>query len=1705
MNVKDVRMLLLCILFTSASLETPVTNETLLEEKIVTELLKEDINSRRSLFLNDSEMFSTWIYSEWSSCVGLCGSGNQTRNASCLIGETVVEEELCNTSSRFALTQSCNVSNNCLTSWHSSEWSECFNTSGYIQIRSVTCRWLDDVGLAGHMVEEPSQCFVENKPSAFQLCSSSLQMTWITGPWSECNSTCGIGMKSRAVWCTDIKDLIFQPDHFCNASSKPAIHQKCFVGSCFGADWVVSDWSRCSDLCTDGQFETRLVLCVDRDGKQLSNEVCDSSRKPTFQRICNQHITCENIIKLNWFLSQWTSCSVTCGKGRHFRSVVCVMQEQEDLHLLPESNCSHIVKPAEEEECVLSKCNVTWITSSFGKCSSTCGKGKKYRHVWCLFEEHLLDKNLCNMTDNIPIDFENCNVQPCPDGSSCNETQYACCLDGVSPADGPNHMGCPLRDDSILSESCSESEFGCCPDQLTPAQGPFAYDCDLPTCQRSEFGCCPDGHTVALNIDGHGCSCESSLLGCCPDGITIATSQICNISNDRFLVTSNDILNLTSLPFSIEYSNDSSLFANVTINNMTITVYSNIKTNVSDDKTTSFDSKTTQFDDKTMISNGITSVLEDLKNESLPLLVTSDSLFHIVENRVVTEDDGFGSGSGEILEKLLSLSSSSSSSTTSGINSRTSTASSLHTILTLTCSNTKFGCCPDGRNPATGLNSSGCLGKEKPGNCLLLVDPGNCLEKHKAWFYNSRLDQCSPFIYTGCHGNANRFMAEYQCDRACKTQMPIPSSLALCSFPSDHGQCNVPVIKWYYNHELGQCLPFTFGGCEGNDNKFDSKKDCEGVCSVRDICHLPVDIGNCSHSFTRYYFSPSAGECLPFPYSGCHGNANRFRTHHDCVIVCKHTESLLEDVCFMAPDSGPCNASIDAFYFNVSTGVCQRFNWGGCGGNRNRFFAIEQCTKYCVGNKIPSKSTSDNHTTTTTDICHVKSDPGPCKAYQPMWYFEQMEKTCRRFLYGGCAGNDNRFETIEDCIKNCKNDSSGSERVTSGMTILITQQTSPVPRFDILNSCSLLKDVGPCIAYQLRWYFDQVEAKCQQFHFGGCQGNTNNFNAYEDCEAACRDYIIYDNTVEKHTDDICSLAKDIGPCFGDYLRYYWDRQIQQCRPFNYGGCQGNGNNFINQDECYLTCRNETSSSSSVLPLKRIYKPSDCYEPLAYDSSCPRSIRWYFDLTSGDCLAFYYEGCGGNGNKFFSHDDCITFCTKVTELCGLFHCDLECENGYKRGPDGCLECLCSDLCQDHVCPDDMKCQLDNSSCTFNGPCQPKPVCTPSVKPGDCPIFSSDWVEINGCKDKCRHDVDCDGFDKCCSTGCGKICIPKLSNEAPTIFDHPHLSHLITTRVDENVSIPCRARGAPLPQIMWYENGNPVIVDHDLIVGDQKLILSSDGSLLIRNLQKEDSKNYTCRAFNSHGAATKTYTVYVQTSARIVDIMVVPEDRRGDVGEKISLQCITEGDPTPFVEWFKDSQRLNSTEAEDSENEDKREYVAVNQEFLTIDNIHLESQGNYECRASNNIGESQNKSVSIDVFGNFYVDITTDKNNFTASTNISLWCNITGDDRDLEISWTKDGEDLISYQRLRFHQKSHELVVQNLNVDRDSGEYVCFARRGTKSVRSASFVIRVEVSIPEDCTDRPWLANCPLLIQANLCRHQYYGIFCCRSCHLAGKLP
>ena len=107
-----------------------------------------------------------------------------------------------------------------------------------------------------------------------------------------------------------------------------------------------------------------------------------------------------------------------------------------------------------------------------------------------------------------------------------------------------------------------------------------------------------------------------------------------------------------------------------------------------------------------------------------------------------------------------------------------------------------------------------------------------------------------------------------------------------------------------------------------------------------------------------------------------------------------------------------------------------------------------------------------------------------------------------------------------------------------------------------------------------RWHFDAATSSCRQFTYGGCGGNKNNFVTARACRTACHKPTETLGAPGKSAGEgvVCLAAPAAGPCRGREVRYYWDAARAVCDRFSYGGCAGNTNNFLTEQECREACQ-----------------------------------------------------------------------------------------------------------------------------------------------------------------------------------------------------------------------------------------------------------------------------------------------------------------------------------------------------------------------------------------------------------------------------------------------------------------------------------------------------------------------------------------------------
>ncbi|NXG79994.1 SPIT2 inhibitor, partial [Baryphthengus martii] len=92
------------------------------------------------------------------------------------------------------------------------------------------------------------------------------------------------------------------------------------------------------------------------------------------------------------------------------------------------------------------------------------------------------------------------------------------------------------------------------------------------------------------------------------------------------------------------------------------------------------------------------------------------------------------------------------------------------------------------------------------------------------------------------------------------------------------------------------------------------------------------------------------------------------------------------------------------------------------------------------------------------------------------------------------------------------------------------------------------------------WWFNGTGGSCQAFVFGGCKGNANNFATERECRESCA-----------RRAEECAVPAVTGPCRASFPRWFYEPVNRTCRLFIYGGCRGNKNNYLSQEECLNRC------------------------------------------------------------------------------------------------------------------------------------------------------------------------------------------------------------------------------------------------------------------------------------------------------------------------------------------------------------------------------------------------------------------------------------------------------------------------------------------------------------------------------------------------------
>lgn len=146
---------------------------------------------------------------------------------------------------------------------------------------------------------------------------------------------------------------------------------------------------------------------------------------------------------------------------------------------------------------------------------------------------------------------------------------------------------------------------------------------------------------------------------------------------------------------------------------------------------------------------------------------------------------------------------------------------------------------------------------------------------------------------------------------------------------------------------------------------------------------------------------------------------------------------------------------------------------------------------------------------------------------------------------------------------------------------------------------------------------------------------------------------------------------------------------------------------------------------------------ECYCVDGFGTEIPRT-RGHLNVSEAEC------------NRIKDNLDCLDLT-----------CRMGCDYGFELDVDTqCPSCTCRDPCDGVQCDDNQECRTVEVSCEGEY-CPPVPVCF-TKKPGQCPYLVPPAGEDSedACAYECRSDNHCSSSKKCCSNGCGTVCIGTL---------------------------------------------------------------------------------------------------------------------------------------------------------------------------------------------------------------------------------------------------------------------------------------------------------------------------------------------------------
>ncbi|XP_009959774.1 PREDICTED: papilin [Leptosomus discolor] len=572
---------------------------------------------------------------------------------------------------------------------------------------------------------------------------------------------------------------------------------------------------------------------------------------------------------------------------------------------------------------------------------------------------------------------------------------------------------------------------------------------------------------------------------------------------------------------------------------------------------------------------------------------------------------------------------------------------------------------------------------------------------------------------------------------------------------------------------------------------------------------------------------------------------------------------------------------------------------------------------------------------------------------------------------------------------------------------------------------------------------------------------------------------------------ICLLPSAHGPCTNWTTHWYFVAVVGKCNRFWYGGCHGNKNSFSSEEECVRACHN----SLWVSPLEHQHSSGTGALQRQHAGSHSRTgDAWLQQQPPLRQSAGHSQEGRAYGASQDSHRQDSWGSEVLPETLPR---------------TGVLETQHWDTQQSRL---DSLSQLHLWKTAVPGPTERQSSGSQQVLPHE----GKQWHKAFGAgvsmTEGFGHQVSADSFSA------RALHRATLEEAKPS---------LVTAVMGQNVQLVCKTGVSPFSRVEWMKDGRPVSSDRHTY--------QSDSSLVISHIKLEDAGTYAClvsdrrterrqiqlqiieyqsavlaegergqvlqkenqqhREISRGGKVVQaaSSSAHQQFAYRLRMDKSEPSVVEANLGERVRLPCTVEASPALTIEWQKDGQPLSSPR-----------HRQQSDGALVISRVSSEDTGFFTCIASNGHDQDQ-RQVLFRPLGKLRITGLLPSITVPEGGTAQLHCTVTGNN--VNIRWSRNGVPMRADGHHIHLSQDGSLIISSVQ-EADEGSYTCSAYSSSNSVSASTEVkvLRTRPSTPvnrvadtsRECVDQPHLANCDLILQAQLCTNEYYSSFCCASC-------